>query len=135
MEAEKAMISAKFFDGGREGAALRKNDAMKNQCPAQGRGMPWRCIGASRFHFSIQSFVKGACLSRDWRQSRRRFPPARLLSLSLLEAHVRSLPSDDKQADIGIGICNPLHTGVGGHKNEIALLGLGAHPQIIFIDT
>ena len=38
MEAEKAMISATFFDGGREGAALRKNNGMKNQCPAQRAG-------------------------------------------------------------------------------------------------
>jgi hypothetical protein len=53
METEKAMISAKFFDGGREGAALRKTHAVKNQCPAHGQGMPWGCIGASRCHFYI----------------------------------------------------------------------------------
>ena len=51
METGKAMISATFFDGGREGAALRKNNAVKNECPARGRGMPCGCIGAGRCYF------------------------------------------------------------------------------------
>ena len=64
MEAEKAMISATFFDGGREGAALSTKQGDEKQCPAHGRGMPWRDIGASRCHFYVELCERSGLVTR-----------------------------------------------------------------------
>ena len=43
--------------------------------------------------------------------------------------------ADNPNVDIRITVLNPLHACVGGHKDKVAFLGLGAHPKIIFIHT
>jgi hypothetical protein len=54
------------FRGGLSDGNRRFQNARENQCPAQRAG-----------HAIEESFVKGACLSRDWRQSRWAFPAGR----------------------------------------------------------
>jgi hypothetical protein len=52
--------------------------------------------------------------------------------------HVRRIArtwlSDCEQPDTRVGIGNAFHPPVGGQKDKISLLGLGAHPEVVFVD-
>lgn len=42
---------------------------------------------------------------------------------------------DRKQTNAGISVRDALHTPVGGHDDKISLLGLRAHPEVVFVDA